>query len=661
MPPASLHQQVRRLHASNSSLRQQLLVASILLFLLLAAAWSFSAGLGGRMIFDDEPNLHTWSSLGDIRTWRDVLAFITSSTFFPGRPLSMLSFLIDDQSWQPDIVALKRTNLALHLLNACLVFWVGLKLLRYLLPARSVHAQAWLALFAAALWTVHPLQVSNVSYVIQRMNLLSTMLELTGLLLYLHGREQLAARPWRAALLCSVAIGLFMPLAILAKENGLLLCAFALLVEAFCFPRASWRWWPAWKLLFLWGPLLLFLAYVLVTYRGFTVVYPTRNFNSWERLLTQGPILVDYLDKLLLPRLRGAGLYYDNFPVSRSLLTPPWTLFAWLLLGSMLALGWRLRQRLPLFAFGIFFFFIGHLMESTLLPLELYFEHRNYLPQLGLWLALAALLGLVRGQRLRRLLAASAVVLVLILLWMTRHNATLWSQSGLQAAVWYHDNPGSLRTTLSYANSLVKKRHIEEAGVVLDRARLELPDYLIVALAQKYVRCYLQDQPADFTELVPLARRARYETASLEMLELLWRVGRKVGDQKMPPGICQPATLNEIAAIYQALLENPSFTPARMRASLNANLAAWSAERRDLDAAMHYYDRAFASEANPLYPFEQAMLLLSAGLPEESAAYAERAHASLTLRMRLAYPAMEANLKRLDRALRHHRQRESAP
>lgn len=644
-------------------MRQQLLVASGLFLLLLAAAWGFSAGLGGGMIFDDEPNLHAWRNIGDIRSLRDLLALITSSDFFPGRPISMASFAIDDQSWRPDIASLKRTNLALHLINACLVFWLGLSLLARMLPARPPASRAWLALFIATLWTLHPLQVSNVSYIIQRMNLLSTLLELAGLLLYLHGREQLATRPWRAALLCSVAIGLFMPLAILAKENGLLLCAFALLVEVFCFPRASWRWWPAWKLLFLWGPLLAFLAYVLFTYRGFTVPYPTRNFTSWERLLTQGPVLVDYLDKLLLPRLRGAGLYFDNFPVSRSLLAPPWTLFAWLLLGTILTLAWCLRRRLPLFSFGIFFYFIGHLMESTLLPLELYFEHRNYLPQLGLWLALAALLSLAHGQRLRRAFAASGLILALMLLWMTRHNAQLWSQPELQAAMWYRDNPGSLRTTLSHANALVKKRRNEEAGRILDRARLELPDYLIIALSQKYVRCYLQDRPVDFAELAPLARRARYETASMEMLELMWKVGRQVNGRQMPAGRCRPASLDEIAAIYQALLENPSFTPRRMRATLNANLGAWGAQRGDLNAAMQSYDRAFASEASPLYPFEQAMLLLSAGLPEPAAGYAQRAHASLNIRMRLAYPAMDTNLKRLDLALLQlqHQQQESAP
>ena len=628
----------------------QWLIAGAFLLLLVLAGWSFASGLGGQFIFDDEPNLQPWKQIGDIDSARDVAAFASSGHGFPGRPLSLLSFVIDDQSWQPDIPSLKRTNLALHLVNGCLAFWLGLMLLRHLLPAHSPPARAWLALFIAAVWLLHPLQVSNVSYVIQRMNLLSTLLELGGLLLYLRGREWLPARPWHGALLASAGIGLFMPLAILAKENGLLLCAFALLVEAFCFPRTPWRWWPAWKGLFLWMPLLAFVAYCLVQYRGFMAPYPTRNFDAWERLLTQGPVLQDYLAKLLLPRLRGAGLYYDNFPVAHSLLEPA-ALAGWGLVAALLGLAWAARRRLPLFSFGICFYFTGHLMESTLLPLELYFEHRNYLPSLGLWLALAGLASLAHGPRLRLALRAAAVILVLVLAMMARQNAALWSQTELQAAVWYRDNPGSLRTTLSYANILVKQRRLDEAGQVLDRGRAELPDALIVSLAQKYVRCYLQDQPADFDELAMLARRSRYETASLEMLQLMWRVALTHPDLAVPAGHCQPASTAQLAAVYGGLLENPRYVDGRTRATLYANLAAYAQTRRNLDETLHYYDLAFASEANPLYAFEQAAALLSAGLPEPALDASRRARASLTLRMRLAYPAMEANLDRLDQVL----------
>lgn len=640
----------------NAQKKQQLFLAFCLLLLLAATFWSFSAGLGGRFIFDDEPNLQPWRNLGDIHRLQDVLTFAASSTFFPGRPLSLLSFLIDDQSWPPDIVALKHTNLAIHLLNTCLIFWLCLKLMPRLLPHKSGVIQHWLALLAAGIWALHPLQVSNVSYVIQRMNLLSTLLELTGLLLYVHGREQLETRPWKAFFLCSIATAVMMPLAILAKENGLLLCAFALLIEGYCFSPTSWRWWPRWKMLFLWLPLIAFVIYCLVIYRGFTAHYSTRDFNSWERLLTQGPVMTEYLYKLLLPRLQGTGLYFDNFPVSRSLFDSPSTLFAWILLAGMLVLAWRTRNRMPLLSFGIFFFFCGHLMESTLLPLELYFEHRNYLPQLGLWLALCALVAKAERPAWRTFTVLAAVALVTTLAWLTRQNASLWSNSDLQAAVWYHDNPGSLRTTLSYANTLVRRHRLEEADAVLEKGKKLLPQYLNIALSQIYVRCYLQDRTTDFSELPALARRSAYETASLEMLELMWKAARANRGKKTPAGHCRPASTAEIAAIYQAILENPRFATRRVRAMLNANLGAYASTRRDLNLAMHYYDQAFANEHNPLYPFEQAVFLASAGLPDDATRYLGLARKSLNTRMRLLYPAMEANISNLEQALQQQRQ-----
>lgn len=636
---------------SISSRGWQWLVVAAFTGLLALGAWSFSSGLGGGFIFDDEANLKpAWSRNGDIDTFQDVIAFATSANELPGRPLSLLSMLVDDQSWPADIPSLKRTNLALHLLNGCLVFWLCLALLRRFLPTHSAPARAWLALFACALWVLHPLQVSNVSYIIQRMNQLSTLLQLAGLLLYLHGREALPLRPLRGLVLCSTGIGVFMPLAILAKENGLLLCAFALLVDAYCFRPLPLRWWPAWKAVFLWGPLLAFAAYCLYRYKGFMAPYPTRNFDAWERLLTQGPVLLDYLDKLLLPRLHGAGLFYDNFPVARHLLDPA-ALTGWAVVLGLLGLAWILRKRMPPVSFGIFFYFAGHLMESTLLPLELYFEHRNYLPQLGLWLALAGLLAGLQRQRLRYLLAGAAVVLVLVLAWMTRQNAALWSQTRLQAAVWYESNPGSLRTTMFHSNQLVKHRQTAAALRVLDRSQELLPDALVVALAQTYVRCYLRDEPVDFSALARLAPHARYETASFDMLEMMWDISRQPG-ASLQRRRCRPASAEQLAAIYHGLLANPRFQLPRARAKLYSTLAADAARRRDLAGTIAYYDQAFASEANPIFAFEAAVALLSAGLPEAAQEYSVKARHSLTLRMRLFYPMMETNLDTLDRVVR---------
>lgn len=617
------------------------------LALLLVAWLAFRPGLGGTLIFDDIPNLQPWEAIGDLDSWEKVSRLAASGSSTPGRPLSLASFALDDQGWPVDIPSLKRTNLALHLLNASLVFWLGLLVFQRVSPAAGATRQAAMALFAAAVWTLHPLQVSNVSYIIQRMNLLSTFFELAGMVLFMKGRARLENAPARALILCTAAVGLLMPAAVLAKENGLLLCAFVLLLERFCFAPSPRRWWPAWKLLVLWAPLLLFAAYCVVRYKGFTSGFHIRNFDAWERLLTQGPVLVDYLGKLLHPRLHGSGLYFDNFPVSHSLLDPPGTLLAWLLIAALLALAWWCRERRKAVAFGIFFYFTGHLMESTVLPLELYFEHRNYLPQAGLWIALASLAGEAQSPRLRRTLAAAGVLLLGLLFVMTRSNATLWGDSRTQAAVWYHENPGSLRTTLAYADLLLKSGRLDELDAVLDEGRRHYPRNLAIVVSQRFVHCYWRDLPTNFDDLPAFALHADYEVASVVMLQQMQELGDLQRGQPTPPGACTPASRHQISNVFVSLMKNPPFATGRMRASLMEFIADTAVEDGRLGDAMHAYDEAFRSNPQAIYPYRQALLLQSAGLTGDALEALDRSEAALTTKQRLQFPELEPRVQTL--------------
>ena len=72
--------------------------------------------------------------------------------------------------------------------------------------------------------------------------------------------------------------------------------------------------------------------------------------------------------------------------VSKSLLEPWTTVPAILCVLLFIGIGiWQVKKR-PLIAFSILFFFLNHSVESTILPLELIFEHRNYLPSFFLFL-----------------------------------------------------------------------------------------------------------------------------------------------------------------------------------------------------------------------------------------------------------------------------------
>lgn len=120
--------------------------------------------------------------------------------------------------------------------------------------------------------------------------------------------------------------------------------------------------------------------------------YAARPFTLSERLFTEGRVLVDYLRWIVLPSPNALSLYHDDIALSTGWLSPWTTAASWAFLAALLAAALWLRKRLPLFAFGVLWWFAGQSLLSTFVPLELVYEHRNYLPDWGVFLALFGLL-----------------------------------------------------------------------------------------------------------------------------------------------------------------------------------------------------------------------------------------------------------------------------
>ena len=124
---------------------------------------------------------------------------------------------------------------------------------------------------------------------------------------------------------------------------------------------------------------------------------------------------------IVAPDGRWFTLYHDDITLSRGLLEPWTTLPAALGIAGLIAAAWLARRRAPVAGFGIAFFLGGHLLESTVLPLELAFEHRNYLPAFGPLLALCYYLphpGLTRRWLpLRRAALPLLAVLCALVTW----------------------------------------------------------------------------------------------------------------------------------------------------------------------------------------------------------------------------------------------------
>ena len=384
----------------------------LLLLLLLTATWLvYARGLHGSFLFDDYGNLPVLGATGPVDTWPTFWRYLTSGTADPtGRPLTLLTFLIDARNWPADPYPFKRSNLILHLLNGVLLALLLRRLGREAFKLADRSRVDLAAVIGAGFWLLHPLFVSTTLYIVQREAMLPATFTLLGLLAWLHGRSAMKrGHGLRGAVWIALGLGGCTVLGVLSKANGILLPALALVVEYVLLrtyinsgpPESRPTTNGAYRrvmLLFAWAPAAVVAAYLLQQgWSGLTRgISSLRPWTLGQRLLTEPRVLLDYLDLLWLPRPFTPGLFNDHIQASTSLWSPATTLPALLAIVALIAGAWLLRRRWPALALAILFYFVGQSLESSTVALELYFEHRNYLPAMLMFWPLALWLCSVR-------------------------------------------------------------------------------------------------------------------------------------------------------------------------------------------------------------------------------------------------------------------------
>lgn len=463
--------------------RARWVVAGGLLALLALAAAIYRPGLSGDFIFDDFPSIAANSALlfdsGDFAAWRR--AVLSGTAGWGGRPLAMLSFAVDAALHGLDPYWFKLTNLFIHLGNVLLVFVLTQRLLGMVRPAVvEPRAGPFVALAVAAFWGLHPLQLTGVLYVVQRMTSLSAMFVLLALVAYLWLRQSLRDGR-RGGALAAAALAVSSGLAaVCAKESALLLPLFCLSLEIVVAGDSS----PARRrrrgLMLLALTLLPVLAFFALNgWDALQNQYRYRNFTATERLLTEARVLWHYLGWLLVPDAGRMGLHHDDIALSRGLLDPPTTLAALCGLGGLLALAWCKRRSAPWFAGCLLFFLGGHLIESTLVPLDIAYEHRNYLPGYGIILCCTILVCRTLAHRplwLVGLGLASALSLATI----THARATVWGDPARHVVSEAARHPLSPRA--NYHAGRAYWTAMQEPGVDRESLRRQASAYFHAAL-----------------------------------------------------------------------------------------------------------------------------------------------------------------------------------
>jgi tetratricopeptide (TPR) repeat protein len=303
------------------------------------------------------------------------------------RPLACLSFALNWYVGQDNLFGYHLVNICIHFLTAFILFLTMLNLFRSpCLKNRYQNSEVFIALFSAVLWAVNPLQTQAVTYIVQRMASMAAMFYILGIYLYIKGRLH------RVRLNQAVYFaGSFLSytLALASKENAAVFPVALMLVEIIFFQDLSR---PKIRKAFFWttlgvGMLLLFFS-IFVFLHGeplkFFGAYGNRLFTPFQRLLTEPRILIFYLSQLFYPVPTRLSIEH-SIPISTSLLSPWTTLPSIIVVMVLIGFGIAQMRKRPILSLAILFFFLNHLIESTIIGLELVFEHRNYLPSLFLF------------------------------------------------------------------------------------------------------------------------------------------------------------------------------------------------------------------------------------------------------------------------------------
>ena len=334
--------------------------------------------------FDDRPNIvdnysihfHTFSA-------DRLFGLLTSSFSGSIRFFSYFTFALNFYFGGLNVFGYHLVNLLIHTISGLLVFWFVFLTLN--LPSQKGRYESIgfkVAFLTSVIFIAHPVQTQAVTYVVQRMTSMAAMFYLLSLIFYIKGRLSSGKRQ----VLYYGGMGLSGFLSILSKENSFVLPIFIALYEVFFF---RWRegkslHWPILKvslilvLLGLIGFVLLGGKYLNVIEEG----YRYRDFTMSERVLTQFRVVLHYLALLIYPHPSRLNLDYD-FTISKSLFNPIGTFFSLIAIILFIGIGiWKMKKW-PLLSFFIFWYFGNLMIESSILPLEMVYEHRLYLPSIG--------------------------------------------------------------------------------------------------------------------------------------------------------------------------------------------------------------------------------------------------------------------------------------
>jgi protein O-mannosyl-transferase len=352
----------------------------------------YSLGVNGPYIRDDITNiLHNKQLILNEVTWENIKAAATSNPVTEyKRPISMLTFSANyTLAGNMDVFSAKATNIVIHIFNGIGLYFLLINLLSF--SKIEINKARTIASISAAFWLIQPLNVSTVLYVVQRMAMLSSFFIIYGCLSYVIIRR-LSLNNHFASFFIFPTVILFTALAFFSKENGALLPGFLLLIELFFINFLSHKKQSKIISYALFLLILIPTLYVIYYLCHFYIIHYNNDIERYfftlkERVLTQFRVLWHYVFWSLQVNPEPMSIIHDDIRVSKNILSPASTLISivsWI--AIFCACIYKVKSK-SIYIFSFFWFLWGHTIESSVLPLALVFEHRNYLPSIGICLA----------------------------------------------------------------------------------------------------------------------------------------------------------------------------------------------------------------------------------------------------------------------------------
>ncbi|MCP4345200.1 MAG: tetratricopeptide repeat protein [Desulfobacterales bacterium] len=390
----------------------------------------YSNTLNGPFVFDDKLNIRDNSHIRLTKLTIEGIEKAGFESHASNRPVANITFALNYYLHKYNLPGYHLFNILIHIITGILLYFFVKTILKILNPnSENYNYQQpafQIAFFTALIWLVHPVQTQSVTYIVQRMNIMAAMFYILSLLCYIKARISQKKIKKLTLFTTSAFAGI---LGVGSKEIAVTLPFFIFFYEWYFFQKFNKRY-----LLFFLAGILIFFALFSLAYLGASPVeriladYSFRDFTLKQRVLTEFRVIIFYISLIIFPHPSRLNLVHD-FPLSYSLADPITTLLCLLIITASIGLAFYLaKKKQALLSFCILWFFGNLLIESSVLGLEIIFEHRIYMPSM-----LMILMGvsLVYRLKIKRLPEALLIIISIFFSLWTHERNYIWSDDVL--------------------------------------------------------------------------------------------------------------------------------------------------------------------------------------------------------------------------------------